>query len=158
MRSDELERLITLMTWSRGDLEAALDGLPDALLDWAPPTSSIASTDTWAPEVRTIREIMTHVLQLEIYYRDALRDGAAKGIFEAPGDPASERQRTFEQLRSLDDGARSRVYLPVRPSRTTPEEWTVRKLVRRIISHERVHAAEVRQRLTWLLLGVPRVR
>jgi hypothetical protein len=156
--SGELEHLIRYMTWSRDDLHAAIDSLPDALLDWAPPASSIASADAWAPEVRTIREIMTHVLQLEVYYRDALRDGPAKGIFEPAGDPAAERARTLDLLRSLDDAARSRVYLPVRPGRSTPEEWTVRKLIRRIISHERVHAAEARQRLTWVLLGVPCLR
>jgi hypothetical protein len=155
---DELERLIRYMTWSRDDIHAVIDGLPGALLDWAPPASSIASADAWAPEVRTIREIMTHVLQLEVYYRDALRDGAAKGIFEPVGAPAAERARTLDLLRSLDDTARSRVYRPVRPGRSAPEEWTVRKLIRRIISHERVHAAEARQRLTWVLLGIPKLR
>ena len=155
---DQLERLIRYMTWSRDDLHAVIDSLPDPLLDWAPPASSIASADAWAPEVRTIREIMTHVLQLEIYYRDALRDGPAKGIFETAGDPAPERARTLDLLRSLDDAARSHVYLPVRPGRSTAEEWTVRKLIRRVISHERVHAAEARQRLTWVLLGTPRLR
>jgi hypothetical protein len=46
----------------------------------------------------------------------------------------------------------------VRPGRTVAEEWTVRKVARRIIAHERAHAAEVRQRLTWVLLGLPRIR
>jgi hypothetical protein len=31
----------------------------------------------------------------------------------------------------------------------------VRKLARRIITHERGHAAEIMQRRTWILLGVP---
>jgi hypothetical protein len=34
----------------------------------------------------------------------------------------------------------------------------VRKLVRRIISHERAHTAEIEQRRTWLLAGVPEYR
>lgn len=153
---DGLEALVRRMTWSRDDLQAAVDGLPDALLDWAPPKSAIASFDAWAPEVRTIRGIAGHVLQLETYYRDGLRDGRAKGIFEPSGDPAGERAHTLDQLRGMSDGERSRVWMPVRPGRTVAEEWTVRKVVRRIISHERAHAAEVRQRLTWVLLGLPR--
>jgi hypothetical protein len=155
---DELERLITRMQWSRADLLDAIRALPDALLDWAPPASSYASFDAWAPEVRTIREITEHVLQLEVYYREGLVDGPAKGIFERVGGPAAERAITLERLRGLSDEERSRVYMAVRPSRPVAEPWTVRKLVGRVIAHDRGHAAEVRQRLTWVLLGVPRVR
>jgi len=155
---EELETLITRMTWSRDDLMATTADLPDALFDWAPPRSAIASFDAWAPEVRTIRGIAGHVLQLETYYRDGLRDGPGKGIFEPVGEPADERARTLELLRGMSDEGRSRPWMCVRPGRTVAEEWTVRKVVRRIIAHERAHAAEVRQRLTWVLLGVPRAR
>jgi hypothetical protein len=153
----DLEGLMRRMTWARDDLLAVIDGLPQLLLDWVPPKSAIASFDAWAPEVRTIREIVGHVLQLETYYRDGLRDGPAKGIFEPPGDPERERAMTLDQLRALSDDDRSRAWMPVRPGRTVAEEWTARKVVRRIISHERGHAAEVRQRLTWVLLGPPRI-
>ncbi|MEX2225905.1 MAG: DinB family protein [Dehalococcoidia bacterium] len=153
---DELEALIARARWSRADLMATVEGLPDTLLDWAPPASTIASFDAWAPEVRTIREIAGHVLQLETYYRDGLRDGAAKGIFEHVDDPATERARTLRRLRAMSDEERSRRWMPVRPGRTAAEEWTVRKVMRRIIAHEREHAAEVRLRLTWVLLGLPR--
>jgi hypothetical protein len=151
---EELERYIARMEFARADLLDALAGLPDEVLDWQPPASSVARFDAWAPEVRTIREIAGHVTQLEIYYRAGLSDGPAAGIFERAQDAATERARTLDLLRSLGDEARSRVYRPVRPGRTAPEEWTVRKLVRRVISHERHHAAEVRQRRAWLLLGV----
>jgi hypothetical protein len=155
---DELETLIRRMTSSRDDLMATIDGLPDTLLDWAPPRSAIASFDAWAPEVRTIREIATHVLQLESYYRDGLRKGPASGIFERVGDAPGERARTVGRLREMSDEERSRGWMCVRPGRTVAEEWTVRKVARRIIAHERAHAAEVRQRLTWVLLGLPRIR
>jgi hypothetical protein len=158
LKRAELERLIARMEWSRAGLVASVDGLPDALLDWAPPASSYASFDAWAPEVRTIREIIGHVLQLEVYYRDGLSDGPARGIFERVADRASERAITLERLRAMTDDARSRVYMPVRPARTVAEPWTVRKLIARVIAHERMHTAEVQQRLAWLLLGVPKVR
>ena len=132
--------------------------MPDAVLDWVPPLSSVAQFDAWAPEARTIRGIVQHVLQLETYYRAGLADGASTGIFERVGTPQEERERTVALLRSLDDEARSRVYRPVRPGRSTPEDWTVRKVLRRIISHERHHTAEIAQRRAWLLLGVPRLR
>jgi hypothetical protein len=155
---DVLERAITRMAFARDDLMSAVDGLPDAVLDWEPPLSSVALLDAWAPEARTIRGIVEHVLQLETYYRAGLADGAAAGIFERIGVPQEERERTVALLRSLDDHWRNRSYYPVRPGRSTPEEWTVRKVLRRIISHERHHAAEIVQRRAWLLLGVPRYK
>jgi hypothetical protein len=154
---DELERGITRMAFARDGVMAEVDGLPDAVLDWEPPASAMALLDAWAPEARTIRGIVEHVLQLETYYRAGLADGDAAGIFERVGAPHEERERTVALLRSLDDGARSRSYFPVRPGRSTPEEWTVRKVLRRIISHERHHAAEIAQRRAWLLVGVPRL-
>jgi hypothetical protein len=158
LSAEALQRLIARMQWARDDLLAAIAGLPDALLDWAPPLDAMTHVDAWAPEVRTIREIAGHVLQLEAYYRDGLRDGPAKGIFERVSEPAAERAITIERLRALSDEERSRVYLSVRPGRTAPEPWTARKVITRAISHDRAHAAEVRQRLTWILLGVPRPR
>jgi hypothetical protein len=155
---DELERGIARMAFARADLLAEIDGMPDAVLDWEPPLSSVAHFDAWAPEARTIRGIVHHILQLETYYRAGLRDGTAAGIFERVAAPDEERARTVELLRSLDDDARSRVYRPVRPGRTAAEDWTARKVLRRIISHERHHAAEIAQRRAWLLVGVPRLR
>lgn len=151
----ELEVAVARMEHSRADLLDAAAGLPDVVLDWTPPQSATASVDPWAPAIRTIREILTHVLQFEAYYRAGLCDGNAGGIFERVGEPAGERSQTLALLRALPDGERGRVYRPVRPSRHEPEEWTVRKLLRRIISHERAHTAEIVQRRTWILLGVP---
>jgi hypothetical protein len=147
--------LLQRMAWAREDLIESVRGLVDTVLDWAPPNSALRQVDTWAPEARTIRGIFEHVLQLEIYYRDGLCDGPSRGIFERPGEPAAERALTVELLRALDDDARNRIYRPVRPGRTEPEDWNVRKLVRRIISHERGHAAEIQQRRAWILVGVP---
>ena len=151
----DTETLIRRIEYARADLSDAYRALPDEILDWEPPLSSQRIVDAWAPEARTIRGVLEHVLQLEVYYRDGLRDGTAKGIFERVGDPADERKRTLEVLRALSDSERSRVYHPVRPGRLAGEEWTVRKFFRRVISHERAHAAEILQRRTWLLLGVP---
>lgn len=151
----ELDALIRRTEFARAGLLAAVADVPDTVLDWEPPRSAFASFDAWAPEVRTIRGVFEHVLRFEAYYRDGLRDGRAAGIAERVGDPLSERARTVERLRALTDEVRRRVWRPVRPGQSTAEEWTVRKVVRRIISHERAHAAEIVQRRTWVLLGVP---
>jgi len=152
---EELAMLLRRMAWAREDLLESIRDVPDAILDWAPPDSVIRHFDAWAPEARTIRGIAEHVLQLEIYYRSGLRDGPSAGIFERPGDAATERARTVELVQSLGADGWNRVFRPIRPGRTVAEAWNVRKMARRIISHERGHAAEIEQRRAWVLVGLP---
>jgi len=151
----ELETCIARLEFARADLLGLVSALPDALLDWAPPRSSVEAFDVWAPGARTVRDILAHVLSFEVFYRDGLKDGPARGIFETVADVSGERVTTLALLRSLNDAQRERVYRPVRPGLVTPGSWTVRKMVRRIISHDRAHTAEILQRRTWILLGVP---
>jgi hypothetical protein len=151
----ELEVMLRRMAYARADLLEPFARLPDAVLDWAPPSSAFDAFDAWAPEVRTIRDLLTHALQFDIYYREGLHDGPAKGISERTGDPVAEREITIGIMRSLSMLDRTRVFQPLRPGQTTPDAWTLRKAIRRIISHERVHAAEVVQRWSWTLLGTP---
>jgi hypothetical protein len=155
MTTDELERDIRRMSFAREDLLAQVHGLPDTIMNWKPPRSSFKAFDPWAEDVRTIRDIVKHVLQLEVYYRGGLQDGKGPGIFEPVADATEECEQTLERLRSLSPDERHRTFAAVRPSREKPDCWSVRKVVRRIVSHDRAHAAEIMQRRTWLLLGVP---
>lgn len=155
--ANQMERLIGHVEFARDDLLAALDNVPEAVLDWEPPRSAFTSFDPWALEVRTIRDVAQHVYQFEVYYREGLRDGPAAGIYEAIPDPVVEHVRTIHRLRSLTDGERCRVWRPLRPGQIEPEEWTARKVLRRMISHERAHSTEIIQRQTWawVSLGIP---
>ncbi|MEX2245992.1 MAG: DinB family protein [Dehalococcoidia bacterium] len=153
---EELERHVRYLQHARSDLLRKIEHLPDAVLDWRPPNTAAEHIDPWAPDVRTIRGIVQHTLQLEVYYRESLHDGPAPGIFERVDDPQTELERTLDRIRSLTDGDLSRVFRPIHPGRTVAEDWTLRKVLRRYISHERVHTAEIAQRHTWILLGVPR--
>jgi DinB superfamily len=155
MPDEELESLIRRIGYARAELLASIDGVADAVLDWEPPRSAFATFDAWAPEVRTIRGVAHHVFQFEPFYRDGLRDGPAAGIYERVSEPATEHELTVERLRSLSAEDRSRVWRPLRPGGSAPEEWTVRKVVRRMVSHDRAHAAEIWQRRSWVLLGAP---
>lgn len=147
----ELDRFLRHAAAAAADLAASTD-LPSELLDWAPAGLELVRTDPWAPDVRTIRGIVTHALQLEVFYRSSLDDGVAPGIFEPVAAVMDEHDRTAAVLRAANPG---RVF---RPSHAggPPEEWTVRKVLRRLISHHRGHAAEIRQRETWVLLGQPK--
>ncbi|HEY8173890.1 MAG TPA: DinB family protein [Dehalococcoidia bacterium] len=154
---DEIERAIQLLQRSRGDLVSTIESLPDVLLDWRPPLSAMARVDEWKPGVLTIREIVRDISAAESYYRGALLDG------DGPPDPDAElydlalqRERLIATLRALPASDRGRVFRRTMPWQESGEEhWTVRKVIRRVVGHERFHTAEIRQRLTWVLLGVP---
>lgn len=153
LSADALAGLVARVRGAQAELRSAMRGLPAALLDWEPPRSAFATFDSWAPDVRSIREVANHVYRFETYYLDGLRDGPAAGIFETMS--AAGRRRAFERLAALPESERSRAFFPVRPGQTEPEQWTARKVLRRLISHGRVHAAEIIQRRTWFLLGTP---
>lgn len=151
----EFARMLELLDFARADLLAELRELPAELLAWEPPVSAMGEVHEWAPEARTIGGIVEHVTQLEQYYRDGLRDGPAKGKFEAVRDMEEERAATIAMLRAMDEMALSRIHHPVHSADIGAEDWTVRKTLRRMIAHERMHTAEIRQRMAWLLVGVP---
>ena len=154
---EELELAIRRMTFARDDLLASFAALPRPLLDWEPPATAFASFDPWAPEPRSIRGLVEHVLAFEVYYRDALRDGPSRGIAENVPDTSADRAMTVARLRSLTGDELGRTFHPIRPGIDAAESWTVRKVLRRLISHERAHTAEIMQRRTWLILGPPLV-
>ena len=158
LSDDEFERCMRHVVHSQDDLRRAAD-LPAEVLHWAPAGLEPGHADPWAPDIRTAAGILTHALQFEVFYRDGLRDGAAAGIFERVGEASAEHAATVARLRGLPRTERTRVFHPQRynPGRTAsePDEWTLRKVSRRLISHNRAHAAEILQRRTWVLLGPP---
>jgi hypothetical protein len=117
----------------------------------------MAQIDEWSDGVRTIREIVANVAGAESYYRRGLSDGVEDDS-GAVSDLAGERDSLVRALRALRPEDRGRRFEPQRPWQSSPEHWTARKVLRRAIAHERFHTAEIRQRLAWLLLGVPEFR
>ena len=151
--ADEVERAIRIMGYVRAALLAAIEGIPPVILDWRPPDSAMARIDPWKPHALTIREIFADVISAEAYYCGGVSGGDAA----LPGDAASERAATIAHLRGVSGDARQALYRVHRPwqDEGTHEEWTVRKVLRRIIGHERFHTQEIAQRLAWLIVGVP---
>lgn len=151
---DGLVLLMRRMGFARDELIAAVAHLPAAILEWEPPASAIGQADPWAPEPRTIGGIVEHVLQLEVYYRDSLRDGPARGIFERVGDAEAERRATADALTALPAAERARMAAGASlagggggvdgAQDGAPDHRALR-----------AHAAEIRQGPTWVLLGAP---
>jgi hypothetical protein len=152
----ELADAITLLAFSRADMLSAAAAVPDTVLDWRPPPSAMARIDPWNPQPYTIREIMQTIAASEFYYRTGLVDGPVQ---DDPPDELRDldvqRVRLIASITALAEADRARVFRPQRPWQASAEHWTLRKVIRRALRHERFHTAEVRQRLAWLQLGVP---
>lgn len=151
---NELTVAINRLGFSRQELLGITRQLPDILLDWRPPTSSV-SVDAWEPEARTIREILNHVASTEGYYRRSLYASEPRKMEAEPQSLFLQRERVLARLRELGAQPENALFHSV--WRSEPEAWTVRKALRRLIWHERFHTREIEQRLAWLSLGVPKV-
>lgn len=153
---EEIETAIRRMSFARRNLLDLLSELPDLVLDWRPPLSAAARVDSWAPQMRGIREILNHIASGDRYYRTALQDEPAPPEpQEEVFDLALQRQRAINRLRSLTAEDCARTFRPTGRRLSEAEEWTIRKVLRRYICHERFHTREIQQRLAWLVLGVP---
>jgi hypothetical protein len=150
---------IAVMAASRADLTALIGGCPSVLLEWRPPLAAMAHVDEWKPHALTIAEIAEDVAGAESYYRRGLEDGCQSddGSGATP-QLEIERMLLIDTLGALSREDRGRRFEPQRAWQSSPEHWTARKVIRRVISHERFHTAEIQQRLSWLQLGVPRFR
>ncbi|HWO72833.1 MAG TPA: DinB family protein [Dehalococcoidia bacterium] len=156
LTAEELERGIRHAAYAHADLLHAAGRLPDAVLDWRPPPSSV-KIDQIFPDVRSIRQMLEHVAATEaFFYVGSLSDEPRSGPpAEAPPPLADLHSATAARLRGLPAESLARVF-----RRTGPRgemEWTARKVLRRIVSHKRFHTREIQQRLSWLVLGVPEV-
>lgn len=156
----DIEVGIRRMSYARDDLLAVIEPLPDVVLDWRPLISAMAKIDTWNPDVHTIREIALDIANADGYYRNGLSgepDDQQPDVHSGE-KLGRERELTIARLRSLTPEERGALFRPTRAWQDRPEQWTARKAIRRIISHERFHTKEIEQRLAWLLLGVPEFR
>lgn len=135
----ELDQTIQLLEVSRSDLIGILEGLPAGALDWDPPYERFHPWARW----RTVRQVLAHLANTETHYYLA-----AIGFHPQWGPVPMESQwqsflahrRTkaiefLDQLRDASDLAR----------KDDVEGWSVRKVLRRMIWHERLHTKSIRR-------------
>ena len=124
---EEIERGVSLLSWTRGDLLHAVDGLEDELFDHQRPN------ERWS-----IRGILKHVANAEWWYLDRL------GL--AGCTRADLPEDAFERLQAV----RARVLdaLPALVDKDLVigkegEFWSPRKLLRRLLYHELDHIQHI---------------
>ena len=125
MEWDEYERLRDMALRSAERFLALYRAIPD------PDRSENPIRQTfYGPVPRTAREMYEHTKNVNAYYFGEIGVEADNG-----GDIVSCRRRGFELLEKQPDFLKNSVF-----EGSWDENWTLRKLLRRFIWHDRIHA------------------
>jgi hypothetical protein len=137
----EIDTTLRLLGCSRYDLVTALRHLPETAFDWDPPYEDFASWASW----RTIRQIIAHIANTENhYYLPTIghRPSAPPALPEDDWQvylPAHRLEvvRFLRELRLTDDR--------VRLMDISDDQWSVRKVLRRLVRHELLHWKSIKR-------------
>jgi predicted RNase H-like HicB family nuclease/uncharacterized damage-inducible protein DinB len=124
LRPNEMETLFRWMAVSRQELMDLAKNLPEDAFSW--------KSDDDTP---SIREILCHLAEADLWYTDRLKQWPEAPLFRL----AATRGVALERLRALTEEGRARVTIH------EGEEWTPRKVMRRMLEHEREHIAQLRE-------------
>jgi predicted RNase H-like HicB family nuclease/uncharacterized damage-inducible protein DinB len=127
LRPNEMETLFRWMAISRQELVDLVKGLSEDDFDW--------KLDDDTP---SIREIICHIAEADLWYTDRLKKWPEAPLFRL----AAARGVALERLRALTEEERA--------SMTTydGQDWPPRKIMRRMLEHEREHIRQLQELLT----------
>lgn len=124
LRPNEVETLFRWMAISRQELVDLLHCMPQEMMDWDPGEGT-----------RSVSEIICHMAESDLWYTDRLKQWPEAPLFRL----AATRGIALERLRAVAEADLGRV------THHQGEDWTPRKVVRRMLEHEREHIAQLRQ-------------
>jgi predicted RNase H-like HicB family nuclease len=132
IKSKNIVRTIHLLRYSRSDLLKLVSGIGDEVLDWQPPGKP-----------RTIRNTLKHIGFVEWWYITRLDvelpTKFPKDVFELL---SHTRRIVVDYLQNFPKEKRSGVFQPKRDvgrKARICNLWTARKVLRRLVDHERLH-------------------
>ena len=125
----DIERTIHLMDYARKDLLTLVKNVPEEILEWEPPGKP-----------RTINNCLEHIAHVEYWYITRLN-------IELPEDfPTSvfelldyNRTMVVNCLQNFPRRKMRGVFQPEKYGNPTCNLWTARKVLRRLVDHERLH-------------------
>jgi predicted RNase H-like HicB family nuclease len=124
LHSNEMETLFRWMAISRQQLMDLVKSLPEDAWNWKP-----------GDDTPSIRDILCHMAESDLWYTDRLKQWPEAPLFRL----AATRGVALERLRALGEAELGRVTIH------EGDEWTPRKVMRRMLEHEREHIAQLRQ-------------
>lgn len=126
LRPNEMETLFRWMAISRQELMDLVKDLPGEAMEWKP-----------TEEASSIRDILCHLAEADLWYTDRLTRWPEAPLFRL----AAARGVALERLRDMSEERRASV------TSFDGEDWTPRKVMRRMLEHEREHIHEIRELL-----------
>ena len=126
LRPNEMETLFRWMAISRQELMDLVKELPEKMMDYKA-----------NEEAGSIREILCHLAESDLWFTDRLMQWPEAPLFRL----AAARGVALERLRDMSEERRASV------TTFEGEDWTPRKVVRRMLEHEREHIHEIRDLL-----------
>ena len=123
----DLQTAVRLMEHARRDLLEFLQGVPDDLLRWR------TGPDEWS-----IAETLLHMANVEASYLARLEEESQQSPFP---QLTAVRSWAYHRLSRLTEAELSRL------TTHRGEKWSVRKVVRRFLEHDREHTAYIRSLL-----------
>ena len=131
LTKEEYQKLKILALRSAMDLERMYDSIPDKKMRIVP------ERDTFYGKIpSTAKEMYNHCMNITEYYFGEI------GVFAENGpDILSCRQKGFEELEKQENFLQNKVF-----EGSYDEEWSLRKVLRRFIWHDRIHARAMYRR------------
>lgn len=123
LRPNEMETLFRWLAISRQELMDLVKGLPEEVFDWRLDDATIS-----------IREILCRLAEADLWYTDRLKRWPEAPLFRL----AAARGVALERLRALTEANRAGITV------YEGEEWTPRKIMRRMLEHERESVQQIR--------------
>lgn len=130
---EDIEWALALMGWQREDVLERVSGLSDEALDWKP---------TRDPESLSIREHLDHIAQAEVWYMGRLDETPPRIVVaDLPGPTLDRFQRVRQaavmRVKTYPKELRGKVFTH------QGEQWSLRKVLRRAVWHERDHLNQI---------------
>jgi predicted RNase H-like HicB family nuclease/uncharacterized damage-inducible protein DinB len=130
---EDIEWALALMGWQREDVLERISGLPDEALDWKPEHD---------PDAQSIRELLDHVAQAEIWYMGRLDETPPRIVVADLPGPTLERfqrvrQAAVMRVKTYPKELRGKIFTH------QGEQWSLRKALRRAVWHERDHLNQI---------------
>ncbi len=128
LRNEELDDLWERASISRQTLFDALLPAPESAIDWR------ENAEAWS-----VRNALEHLARADLWYASRLEEG---GMRELVWRLSAARALVLQHLQNVPADARGRV------TTHEGEEWTPRKVARRMLEHEWEHLAQIRDMLS----------
>ena len=125
----DVTRTLCLMKYSREDLLKLVSGLSNECLDWLPPDKP-----------RTIRNCLRHIAYVEPWYITRLNVNLPSRYPRNVFDMLNHTRKTVaDYLKDMPRDKMGEIFQPEKDPSPICNLWTARKVLRRLVDHERLH-------------------